>query len=375
MNSNQYLKIIKEGVTAWNNWRNNNPNIIPKLDGLDLSQMELKYIDIWHIEPATILSAGSVSWDLIGIDFSNCSLKNVKFNKSDLASADFSNSDITGADFSEAQISEANFENSKLLKTKFEGASISKVNFSNLDLSEVSFQGAQSKGDNNFNNCILDKADFFNSSITIHEIKVASSFKGTIFSRNKLEVPKLVQFRRLFFHQIGEETHKKMVTEMDLYNEESGVYHSCFISYSSKDEIFVEKLHSDLVSRRVKCFFAPKDISIGDKIRPTIYEAIKNHSKLLLVISAASIESNWVENEVESAFEEENRLDQNILFPIRIDEVVFYSENSWSSTIRRQRHMGNFENWENESDYRKSLEKLLHDLRVDKERNNKPSKQ
>jgi hypothetical protein len=47
-------------------------------------------------------------------------------------------------------------------------------------------------------------------------------------------------------------------------------YYSCFISYSSKDQDFAERLHADLQNKGVRCWFAPEDMKIGDKIRDRI---------------------------------------------------------------------------------------------------------
>jgi hypothetical protein len=43
-------------------------------------------------------------------------------------------------------------------------------------------------------------------------------------------------------------------------------------------------------------------MKIGDRIRTKIDEVIRLHEKLLLVLSANSIDSDWVEKEVETAF-------------------------------------------------------------------------
>jgi hypothetical protein len=75
-------------------------------------------------------------------------------------------------------------------------------------------------------------------------------------------------------------------------------YHSCFISYSSKDEEFANRLHADLQAVHVRCWFAPEDLKIGEKFRPKIDEAIRLHDKLLLVLSKNSVASPWVETEV-----------------------------------------------------------------------------
>src|SRR5947209_8517368 len=79
------------------------------------------------------------------------------------------------------------------------------------------------------------------------------------------------------------------------------VYHSCFISYSHKNEDFTKRLYADLQSHGVRCWFAPEDLKIGEKWRDRIDEAIHVHDKLLLVLSQHSVASVWVEREVEAS--------------------------------------------------------------------------
>src|SRR5262249_34697844 len=62
-------------------------------------------------------------------------------------------------------------------------------------------------------------------------------------------------------------------------------FYSCFISYSSKDQIFAERLHADLQNEGVRCWFAPDDLKIGDKILSNIDESIRKHDKFLLILS------------------------------------------------------------------------------------------
>jgi hypothetical protein len=84
-------------------------------------------------------------------------------------------------------------------------------------------------------------------------------------------------------------------------------YHSCFISYSSKDDVLARRLHADLQDQGVRCWFASEDLKIGDKIRPRIDEAIHLQDKLLLLLSEHALASIWVEDEVEAALEKEQR--------------------------------------------------------------------
>jgi len=100
--------------------------------------------------------------------------------------------------------------------------------------------------------------------------------------------------------------------------DENREYFSCFISYSHKDEAFAERLYADLQDKGVPCWYAPEDLRIGDKIRPRIDESIRQFDKLLLVLSEHSIDSLWVEHEVEAAFEKEMKHNTIMLFPIRL---------------------------------------------------------
>jgi hypothetical protein len=59
-------------------------------------------------------------------------------------------------------------------------------------------------------------------------------------------------------------------------------YHSCFISYSTKDQECAERLHADLQNKGVRCWFAPHDLPIGAKTRDAIDKEIKLRDKLLL---------------------------------------------------------------------------------------------
>ncbi len=110
---------------------------------------------------------------------------------------------------------------------------------------------------------------------------------------------------------------------------------------------------------------SPKDLKIGDKIRPCIDEAIRLYDKLLVVLSKRSINSTWVEKEVETAFEEERRRKTTVLFPIRLDNTVMQSEQAWAADIRRRRHIGDFRHWKDDDSHKESFDRLLHDLKAE----------
>ncbi len=143
------------------------------------------------------------------------------------------------------------------------------------------------------------------------------------------------------------------------------VYHSCFISYSGQNKLLARRLHADLQDEGVRCWFAPKDLKIGDTFRARIDEAIHLYDKLLRILSEQAVASTWVESEVEAALEKEARQKRAVLFPIRIDGSILTTSEAWAATLRRTRHIGDFTNWTNPEAYQQALQRLLRDLKAE----------
>jgi hypothetical protein len=100
---------------------------------------------------------------------------------------------------------------------------------------------------------------------------------------------------------------------------------------------------------------------------------LRLHDRLLLILSASSVASQWVESEVEAALEEERRRAQlpeelrgnpTVLFSIRIDDSIFEVPSGWAAVVRRTRHIADFRAWLDRGGYTSALDKLLVDLKV-----------
>ena len=113
-----------------------------------------------------------------------------------------------------------------------------------------------------------------------------------------------------------------------------------------------------------RCWAAFKDMKTGDRIRETIDQQIRLQEKVLVVLSLASITSPWVEDEVETALQEERESPERrtVLVPIKIDNAVEDTSQAWAQKIKRTRHIGDFTQWDNADVYQKALARLLCDL-------------
>jgi hypothetical protein len=157
----------------------------------------------------------------------------------------------------------------------------------------------------------------------------------------------------------------RTIADVARHLESSALLHSCFISYSSRDEEFVTKFYTDLQQHGARCWYAREDLKIGDEFRSQIDRSILRYDKLLLVLSKNSLESPWVAKEVETAFERENDERRNVLFPIRLDDTVMDVKIGWAADIRRKKHIGDFRNWRDAAQYDKAFSRLLRDLSTD----------
>ena len=139
-------------------------------------------------------------------------------------------------------------------------------------------------------------------------------------------------------------------------------FYSCFISYSHKDEEFAERLRSGLQGKGVRCWYTPHDLPIGARIRPAIDSSIQVYDKLLLVLSEHSVNSQWVEQEVETALRREREKNATVLFPVRLDDSAFSVKAGWPALIANTRHIGDFRKWKEPDMFEATFGRLLRDL-------------
>lgn len=155
----------------------------------------------------------------------------------------------------------------------------------------------------------------------------------------------------------------EFIHSLSSLSHEAREFYSCFLSYSSEDQEFAERLHTDLQGNGVRCWFAPEHLKIGDRTRQVIHDTIRLRDKLLVVLTKSSVESDWVEEEVETALRKERDDKSTVLFPIRLDDAVMETKTGWAETLC-DRTIGDFRNWKEQASYQKALQRLLKALKT-----------
>ena len=147
-------------------------------------------------------------------------------------------------------------------------------------------------------------------------------------------------------------------------------FYSSFISHSSRDTEFVERLNAYLRRAGVKVWYAPEDLVPGEKLRDQIKKAIRSFDKLILVLSANSMTSNWVATEIRDAIKRETDEGKQVLFPIALvpmEEIrtweCFDADTGRDMAVEvRQYFIPNFVNWKNDLAFEEQCERLLKGL-------------
>lgn len=371
MAQQEHLDLIKQGVEAWNNWRNKHPRTVPDLRGAHLSRVNLggTYFsdnelnsDINENEARVVISYNLNKANLSNAYLRHADLSDADFDKAKLHKAKIAMADLSGADLSNADLSEAELQYTNLYR-----AILVETDFTKANLVGAQFTGNELTGAN-FSYAIIGDTHF--SSVDLRQVKGLETARHTspsYLSTSTLELSEGC-IPEIFLRGAG--LSDSFIEYARALTQRPIEYYTCFISYSSKDQDFAERLYADLQNHNVRCWYAPEDLKIGDEFRTCIDESIRLHDKLLLVLSQHSVMSHWVKKEVETAFEKEHRHNKSVLFPIMLDDTVMRTTQAWAADISRTRHIGDFTHWKEHDAYQKGLQRLLRDLKADKTRHN-----
>jgi len=315
----EHVAKLKEGVEAWNAWRRTTS------DKPDLSRIVLTNTEF----------AGC---DLTGSDFSDAILEQVTFIGCKCNTCSFERANLVAVILFATQMHSCNFKDARIGFSEFHGTSLRQSEFAGAAVQGTAFAGVDLRGVQG-----LDTVEAHANSIGIDTFFKSGGLPKSFL--RKSGVPE--EFIQYAASLIGKAIE----------------YYSCFLSYSSKDDEFARRLYNDLQGKNVRTWFAPEDLKIGDRFRSRIDESIRIHDKLVIILSENSVNSDWVETEVESALEREQKEGKDVLFPIAIDEEGFTSTQPWAKDIRLKRHIGDFRKWKSHDDYTAAFDRLVRDLK------------
>ena len=297
----EHVKIVKQGAAAIRKWRKEHES-----ERLNLSKADL------------------VATDLSGADLSLVNLTRANLDETDLNGANLHSASLLGTDLSGAYLVETNFEQVNMVFVSFAQNNLSVAK--NLD--KIQHHGPS-----------------FISTFTLEESKGRIPKK---FLRGCGFTPWQIMCAELFNTDLSPADVVEIQDRM--YRERTKGFYmgGVFISYSHDDSNFVDKIEKELQEIGANLW---RDIhqAVAGPLAKQVERGIRIQDTVLLVLSEASIESDWVEAELEWTREKEKREKRDILCPIALDD-------SWKGKVEgdvlwrqvKKKNVLDFSNWENE---------------------------
>jgi uncharacterized protein YjbI with pentapeptide repeats len=365
--------MLGQGPSEWKAWRRANRVLVPNLKGASLSRAQLDDFDLKdadlescvlegaHLRETNLTRANLKFASLAGAYLGACTLMDAKMQGAMLVGCQATRAFLRGADLTAASLAAANLAGANFSHACLVGADLRGANLGGADVSGSNFDGARfaytSLGDLDLSAVRgLDTVDHRGpSSIGVDTIFKSRGRIPTAFLRGAGVPNALLDY----------------VTALAQTAEPINFF-SCFISHSHADHEFCARLHAALEREGTRVWFAPEDMKGGAKIHEQIESAIQVFDRLLLVLSSASMSSNWVATEVAHARRRESREQRQILFPIAL--VAFDEIRRWQSFDAdtgtdiardvRQYFIPDFSGWRDPLQFEHALARLLRDLRA-----------
>lgn len=96
-----------------------------------------------------------------------------------------------------------------------------------------------------------------------------------------------------------------------------------FLSHSSKDKPFIRQLAADLTSEGILVWLDEQQINVGDSINKAINQGLAESDYFVIAMSDNSVNSEWVERELNSALIDEIEEKKVKVLPIKLSDCDF----------------------------------------------------
>lgn len=432
MTAPEHLAKIREGPTKWNSWRESNEVPRPNLREASLRDADLVGIDLRdsilrdaNLSRANLTGANLVCADLRGAvlgqanlfrsDLSDVIATDAHLNQADLREVILARAHLDGANLWRANLRTANLHSARLREADLREGDLRTTNLTGADLTGAALAEADLSGanlvDTNLYQADLRGANLSRANLTganlgcaklawtmladvdLSEVKAMemithhgpSTIGVDTLHRSRGHVPEVflrgcgfrdweLKAARLYCTTLSAVEITEISYQIfELRAGQALQYHSCFISHADEDQKFAERLYEDLQTKGVRCWFAKHDMQGGRKMDEQISSAIQFHDKLLLILSPASIRSEWVKFEIKRARQREVRERRRLLFPIRLSS--FHEFKDWdffdADTVTdlggelRSYFIPDFSRWDLDgAAYERAFDKLVSNLRA-----------
>ena len=147
-NDEHVAMLKKQGVAAWNAWRDKKPNILPDLGGANLREADLSRANLGraNLREADLSGAGLISANLREADLNGAHLYRANLSASDLRGASLMRALLDSADLRGALLDSADLRGARLVDADLSGACLIRANLQTASLVDTDLTGADLTG-------------------------------------------------------------------------------------------------------------------------------------------------------------------------------------------------------------------------------------
>jgi hypothetical protein len=378
----EHLEILKQGVHAWNTWKEIECKVIhPDLSGANLERAQLleanlRFVDLSGanlrsahlgsalLAGANLSGAGLVGTYLGGAELSHANLKDAHLGGASLDSAYLQGANFTDADLSGATLRGALMGGARFISAKLNGAAFDAVSFDNTDVSHSTMLFT-SLGHVDLSRVVgLETVRHSGPSpIGIDTLSMSNGKIPEAFLRGCGLNDWQIESAKLYQPELSNEEITSILYRVhDLRAHQAIQISPLFISYSHADATFVDLMEAHLNERGVR-FWRDVHHSTAGRLERQIDRAIRLNPTVLLVLSENSVKSDWVEHEARLARKLEQETGRDVLCPVALDDS--WKTCRWPERLREQimeYNVLDFSNWQNPDYMRRMFTRLIEGL-------------
>lgn len=359
----ELVQIVKRGRDAVAAWREENPNTVMDLNecymshsripmvnlrGADLrngdfmgamvrrADLSNTFMNSAHFYRADLREANmsrsiASGANLRGADLRNANLAGINLDGATLSEANLSGADLTNANLDRTNLDRANFSGADLTGASFNGANLSRTNLSEATLNEADFYEAVLNdvitGDANFHNCIIGYTVFQNCAMDAalgldsvrHDAPSTIGLDTLLRSRGALPESFI----------LGSGIPVAVVGIQDSVSDAPVTTLEVHISCANGDIEFARQLEDNLRDQGVRTWvfaegfrgnpLVDRRASSGEE---EIERWVRHYDRLIVVCTAAGLDSETVRNDITAAQESENTNDRWTMFLVDADGTM-----------------------------------------------------
>lgn len=302
MANSEHVEVVKRGWWSIKYWRDEHPCDSLELGGAKLLGVDLTCHASSHDDEgiAPFLHANLSGANLTGTVFARQNLYGASLRGANLSKADLSGTFLYHTDLTGASLEETIVRGARLTYTTLVDTDLSQL----VGVDTISHEGP----------CTL-------SLETIRHLKGQVSPQLERFLRGCGMTPWEIEVARLYDQALTAAEIAEIVTGRVFAKRTDGPLHigGVFISYSHSDSEFVDHLYERLYASGASVWLDRHDMIAGN-LHSQIVKEIRLRDVVLVVLSRSSVNSDWVEHELEMARQREKEESRDILCPIAIDD-------------------------------------------------------